>query len=58
MTDASLYTGAHKNRFDADGKGKGEINVSQALALVILSVNIVSRTRQFLFNIVISYLFL
>ena len=58
MTDASLYTGAHKNRFDADGKGKGEINVSQALALVILNVNIVSRTRQFLFYTVISYLFL
>jgi len=23
MTDASQYTGAHKERFDADGKGKG-----------------------------------
>ena len=23
MTDASKYTGAHKERFDADGKGKG-----------------------------------
>ena len=23
MTDASLYTGSHKERFDADGKGKG-----------------------------------
>ncbi|KAL4239268.1 hypothetical protein ACF0H5_000085 [Mactra antiquata] len=23
MTDASAYTGAHKERFDADGKGKG-----------------------------------
>jgi len=23
MTDASQYTGAHKQRFDADGKGKG-----------------------------------
>jgi len=24
MTDASKYTGAHKERFDADGKGKGK----------------------------------
>lgn len=23
MTDTTLYTGAHKERFDADGKGKG-----------------------------------
>lgn len=23
LTDASKYTGAHKERFDADGKGKG-----------------------------------
>jgi len=23
MTDTSKYTGAHKERFDADGKGKG-----------------------------------
>ena len=23
MTDSSQYTGAHKERFDADGKGKG-----------------------------------
>ena len=23
MTDASKYTGAHKERFGADGKGKG-----------------------------------
>ena len=23
MTDASLYTGAHKERFDESGKGKG-----------------------------------
>lgn len=23
MTDASQYTGAHKERFDASGKGKG-----------------------------------
>jgi hypothetical protein len=23
MTDASKYTGSHKERFDADGKGKG-----------------------------------
>ena len=23
MTDSSKYTGAHKARFDADGKGKG-----------------------------------
>ena len=23
MTDASQYTGAHKERFDAEGKGKG-----------------------------------
>ena len=23
LTDPSLYTGAHKHRFDADGKGKG-----------------------------------
>ena len=22
MTDASMYTGAHKSRFDEDGKGK------------------------------------
>ena len=24
MTDASKYTGAHKQRFDAEGKGKGK----------------------------------
>ena len=24
MTDASLYTGSHKERFDKDGKGKGK----------------------------------
>lgn len=23
MTDSSKYTGAHKTRFDAEGKGKG-----------------------------------
>ena len=23
MTDSSQYTGSHKERFDADGKGKG-----------------------------------
>lgn len=23
MTDTSKYTGSHKERFDADGKGKG-----------------------------------
>lgn len=23
LTDPKLYTGAHKNRFDAEGKGKG-----------------------------------
>eukprot|EP01107_Rhizomastix_libera_P004998 TRINITY_DN1819_c0_g1_i1.p1 TRINITY_DN1819_c0_g1~~TRINITY_DN1819_c0_g1_i1.p1 ORF type:complete len:202 (+),score=65.80 TRINITY_DN1819_c0_g1_i1:41-646(+) len=25
LTDASQYTGAHKERFDADGKGKGKV---------------------------------
>lgn len=28
MTDTSKYTGAHKERFDKDGKGKGARNIS------------------------------
>ena len=24
LTDTSQYTGSHKNRFDADGKGRGK----------------------------------
>lgn len=31
MTDASQYTGAHKERFDADGKGKGTKGRSDAV---------------------------
>lgn len=37
LTDTSLYTGAHKERFDADGKGRGIAGREQATGTADLS---------------------
>ena len=42
MTDASLYTGSHKERFDKDGKGKGEFVLKFWLSNLNSSITITS----------------
>ena len=41
MTDASLYTGAHKERFNADGTGKGKIFIDLTVTGRVFFVQVV-----------------